>query len=144
MAVRRSTRSTSTCRVTRRPSSSTSEPGCRRKRLSSAPPVAPDGPGGIMSEEVPARNSPSAPARPTIDLGPLPGLSGYALRRAQLAVYHDFHTVVEGHDIRPVQFGVLLVLAANPGMKQSDVGAALGIKRSNFVALIDGLEQRGL
>jgi DNA-binding MarR family transcriptional regulator len=36
------------------------------------------------------------------------------------------------------------VLAHNPGRTQSQVAAALGIKRTNFVALIDSLERRGL
>jgi len=64
-----------------------------------------------------------------VDLGPLPGLVGYALRRAQLVVFQDFHHHVADADIRPVQFSVL---------------AALGIKRTNFVPLLDGLEARGL
>ena len=32
----------------------------------------------------------------------------------------------------------------NPGRKQSEIAEVLGIKRANFVALVNGLEQRGL
>jgi len=81
---------------------------------------------------------------PAVDLGPLPGLIGYALRRAQLAVFHDFIRTLAAVDIRPAQFSVLLVIEANPGLKQSEVSAALGIQRTNFVALLDELERRGL
>jgi len=31
-----------------------------------------------------------------------------------------------------------------PGQKQSEIAEQLGIKRANFVALMDGLERRGL
>jgi DNA-binding MarR family transcriptional regulator len=36
------------------------------------------------------------------------------------------------------------VIENNPGLKQIDVSLALGIKRTNMVALIDILEKRGL
>jgi DNA-binding MarR family transcriptional regulator len=39
---------------------------------------------------------------------------------------------------------VLALIAANPGSKQTQIGEALGIKRANFVTLINGLEARGL
>ena len=84
-------------------------------------------------------------ALPTaVDLGPLPGLIGYALRRAQLAVFQDFHRHFAEADIRPAQFSVLVVLRHNPGLRATQVATALGIKRTNFVPLFDGLEARGL
>lgn len=79
-----------------------------------------------------------------VDLGPLPRLTGYALRRAQLAVFEDFIATLAGLDLRPAQYSVLLVVERNPGSTQTAVAAALGIQRANFVALIDGLEQKGL
>ena len=39
---------------------------------------------------------------------------------------------------------MLALIEANPGSKQTEIGEALGIKRANFVALINGLEARGL
>jgi len=79
-----------------------------------------------------------------IDLGPLPQLIGYALRRAQLTVFQDFFRTFEAFDIAPAQFSVLTVIERNPGLKQSQVCAALGIKRTNFVGMLDELERRGL
>jgi DNA-binding MarR family transcriptional regulator len=84
------------------------------------------------------------PTDPEIDLGPLPILIGYTLRRAQLAVFQDFHQTMAAEDIRTAQYSVLEVLAHNPGLRQTQVSAALGIKTTNFVPLFDVLERRGL
>ena len=79
-----------------------------------------------------------------VDLGPLPELIGYVLRRAQLVVFQDFFNAFAPFDIRPAQFSVLTVIERNPGLTQSQVAAALGIKRTNFVGMLDELEKRGL
>ena len=82
--------------------------------------------------------------KPTVDLGPLPELIGYVLRRAQLVVFQDFFAAFAPFDIRPAQFSVLTVIERNPGLTQSQVAEALGIKRTNFVGMLDALEARGL
>src|SRR5215470_16657850 len=79
-----------------------------------------------------------------LDLGPLPELIGYVLRRAQLVVFQDFFHAFAPFNISPAQFSVLTVIERNPGLTQSQVAAALGIKRTNFVGLLDELERRGL
>src|SRR3954466_4956906 len=80
----------------------------------------------------------------TVDLGPLPDQIGYVLRRAQLVVFQDFFNAFAPFDISPAQFSVLTVIERNPGLTQSQVAAALGIKRTNFVGLLDELERRVL
>jgi DNA-binding MarR family transcriptional regulator len=80
----------------------------------------------------------------TIDLGHLPDLVGYALRQAQLAVFRDFLRAFSRFNIRPVQYGILTVIERNPGLKQQHVCLAIGIRRANFVTLLDDLEHRGL
>ncbi len=77
-------------------------------------------------------------------MGDLPETIGYMLRRAQLAVFDDFIRSLESVSLRPSLFSALLVIEHNPGLKQTEVGDALGIKRANFVALVDELEERGL
>jgi DNA-binding MarR family transcriptional regulator len=77
-------------------------------------------------------------------LRPLEGLIGYALRRAQLAVFDEVIRNLAQLDLRPAQYSVLVVVGNRPGLKQSEVAAALGIQRANFVALLDRLEKRGL
>jgi len=74
----------------------------------------------------------------------LTSLIGYMLRRAQIAVFHNIFQAFAKVGIRPAQFSVLTVIAHNPGRTQSQIAAALGIKRTNFVPLLDGLERRGL
>lgn len=90
-----------------------------------------------------ARRAKGTPA-PAADYGLLPELIGYNLRRAQVRVFQDFATTVGAHDITPGQFGVLTIIAANPGLNQSELGAAMGVDRSTVVAVIDRLEEREL
>lgn len=69
---------------------------------------------------------------------------GYWLRRAQQTVLHDFSETFAPYDLRPAEFSLLMLLARQPGIKQSDAAEILGIQRANFVALVDALQQRGL
>lgn len=87
---------------------------------------------------------PPAAAPPSIDLGPLTERLGYALRRAQIAVFQDFFASFAALDISPATYSALTVIEANPGLSQTQVADALGIQKSNFVAMIGGLEKRGL
>jgi DNA-binding MarR family transcriptional regulator len=79
-----------------------------------------------------------------LDQGLLPDLLGYNLRRAQVAVFTDFARSVGAGDLTPGQFGVLVLVDANPGLSQSELGGAMGVDRSTVVAVIDRLEKRDL
>jgi DNA-binding MarR family transcriptional regulator len=79
-----------------------------------------------------------------LKFGPLDERLGYVLRRAQVAVFRDFFKTFEPLDIKPAQYSILTIIECNPGLKQTQVGDALGIKRTNFVGMIDELESRGL
>ncbi|MEX1179689.1 MAG: MarR family winged helix-turn-helix transcriptional regulator [Cucumibacter sp.] len=72
------------------------------------------------------------------------GIVGYRLRRAQMHVFQQFNLHFAEFDLRPAEFSVLALIADNPGSKQTEIAHALGIKRANFVALINGLDARGL
>jgi len=80
----------------------------------------------------------------TSDLPDLGEIVGYKLRRAQLWVFQDFNETFARMKLRPAEFSVLALIGRNPGQKQTEVAEQLGIKRANFVALMDGLEKRGL
>ncbi len=69
---------------------------------------------------------------------------GYKLRRAQLFVFQDFIATFAQLQLRPAEFSVLALIARGPGQKQTEIARRLGIKRANFVSLMDGLEGRGL
>lgn len=86
----------------------------------------------------------AADDRSAVDLGILGESVGFLLKRAQMAVFADFIETFAAVDLRPAQFSVLVIIGRNPGLKQSQVSAALNIKRTNFVPLLDSLEERGL
>lgn len=90
------------------------------------------------------RETPGAANGQEIDLSTLTDLIGYQLRRAQIAVFDDFIRSFAPHDIRPTQYGVLTAIDGNPGSSQAAIAQSLGIKRSNFVKLIDEFERRKL
>ena len=79
----------------------------------------------------------------TVALGPLENSIGYALRRAQVAVFADFRENMGSAGLRPAQFSVLLVVRETPGLKQSVIADRLGIQRTNFVAMVDELQKKG-
>ena len=94
---------------------------------------------------VPDRNGDDASARgDSIDLGILPGLIGFQLRSAQLAVFQHFNRSLGDAGISPPQFGTLVLIEANPGISQSAVAAALRFDRSTLVQIVDRLEGSGL
>ena len=79
-----------------------------------------------------------------IDYGLLPGLLGYQLRMAQIALFRDFAQGPGEHEVTPGLFGVLVIIEANPDLKQSDLARATHLDRSTVVTIIDNLERRGL
>ena len=94
-------------------------------------------------------NTPLPPAGPgeddeAVDLGLLRGLLHHALRDAQAEVQNDLQASFAAEEMRPLPFAILVVLARNPGLRQIQLGFALGIQPTNLVPLLDGLERRGL
>ena len=85
---------------------------------------------------------PKAPE--TIATAALDGSLGYSLRRAQLSTYREYDLFMARFDIRPAQFAVLTLIRANPGSSQAAISTALGIQKTNFVAVIDRLDSKGL
>ena len=79
-----------------------------------------------------------------LNYGDLDQHLGYVLRRAQLAGFDAFHRATESIDITPARYTALTIVSANPGLSQSDLGAALGTARSGAMMVADWLEERGL
>lgn len=88
--------------------------------------------------------APPVEAAEAVDYDILPELVGYHLRRAQSVVFDDFARTMAAQRIAPGQFGVLVLIAANPGLSQSALARAVGVERSTMVAVIDRLQARGL
>jgi DNA-binding MarR family transcriptional regulator len=80
----------------------------------------------------------------SIALGLLPELIGYQLRLAQIAIFRDFSEGLSDLDVTPGLFGVLVIIEANPDLKQSELARATHLDRSTVVSVIDNLERRQL
>jgi DNA-binding MarR family transcriptional regulator len=75
----------------------------------------------------------------TVHVGFMADMVGYHLRRALGAFNADYARAFSGTGMRQGLFGILSVIAANPGINQGAVARALGIQRANMVALINEL-----
>lgn len=75
---------------------------------------------------------------------PLKELPGYALRRVSAAVMARLAAGLSRLELRPAEATVLLVIAANPGVIQSEVGRLLGIASANMAPLVARLADREL
>ncbi len=80
-----------------------------------------------------------------LDRGLLPTLLGYALRRAQSAVFADFTATFAqaGEALTPGEFGLLVLVERNAGLSQMALARALGIDRSTLVPILDRMQERG-
>ncbi|RJQ84115.1 MarR family winged helix-turn-helix transcriptional regulator [Amycolatopsis panacis] len=77
---------------------------------------------------------------------PTPPPTGSAFLLAQLGAHatRRFAERVAELDLTPPQTGLLRVIARRPGESQQALAAELGTPPTRLVALVDGLEQRGL
>lgn len=78
-----------------------------------------------------------------LDYGPLDDLVGYQLRRAFLRSNHLFATLTGEVGLAPGQFGVLTLIARNPGRTQSRIADGAGLDRSSLTQMLDQLAARG-
>lgn len=84
------------------------------------------------------------PSEVTLQTEATSHIVGYRLRRAQLSVFQRFLAVFDEIGLRPAEYTVMVMVADNPGRKQTDIADVLGIKKANFVTLVHGLEARSL
>lgn len=101
-----------------------------------------------MSRSTPPKVVPEPPEAPLLpvpglDYGVLDDLLGYALRRAQNALYLDFYRATAALDVSPQRFAALVLVGRNPGMRQGLLAQAMGLHRSGALRLTDWLTGRG-
>lgn len=89
------------------------------------------------------RRRPQARSSVAPALGMLPQLLGYHLRLAQRAIFADFAQSMGQLEVSPGLFGLLVIVEANPGLKQTELAAAAQLDRSSLVPALDKLEERG-
>jgi DNA-binding MarR family transcriptional regulator len=80
--------------------------------------------------------------------GPIPGelsvFPGYLLARLGESSRRQFHKALEPEGLHPRDFGVMTMVAAQPGMSQQQLHEKTAIDPSSMVAVIDELEAAGL
>src|ERR1700691_5132349 len=79
-----------------------------------------------------------------VDLGILPRLLGYNLRRAHQTSWRTYVSFIGENKIRPGLFSLLILTRFNPGIAQIELGTHLGVDKASIVALLDRLERAGL
>ena len=97
---------------------------------------------GRLRRPLPTRVERAADAK--VDLGCLPRLLGFNLRRAHQCVWRQYVAVIGEKNIRPGLFSLLVLVGTNPGIAQIELGTHLGIDKASIVALLDRLEQAGM
>lgn len=101
-------------------------------------------PGGILVPAMTTAEKATAPRPETELAGPstdfLDGLVGYRLRQASNAFMSDFAASMIGTGLRAVHVSILSVLEENPGVRQGEIGRALGVARANLAPLMAELE----
>ena len=89
------------------------------------------------------RNADPGMGEGQLRLGDIGDHLGYFLRRLQVWVFHDFIAALSTMNLRPAQYSVLLVIAANPGRSQAEIGRTLNIERARLARMVQELEERG-
>lgn len=74
---------------------------------------------------------------------PLDDLLGYQLRRASAALMGELARELDRIGLKATEASVLILIDANPGITQSEIGRALNIKRANMAPLAAMLDLRG-
>lgn len=81
---------------------------------------------------------------PRIERGDLDANLGLRLRRAHGAVQRHFTAHFDGLGLSQKQVSVLWLTGDHPDVAQTDLAAALDMDRATTMALVHGLEKRGL
>jgi hypothetical protein len=85
---------------------------------------------------------PRSAAASAVHIAQLDDRVGYFLRRLQIAIFKDFIRTLAPVDVRPAQYSVLVLIAANPGRSQAVIGKALNIERARLARILHELERR--
>jgi len=95
-------------------------------------------PGAARTKKEPKRAD--SPARKGI----LDQLLGYQIRRAQMRFFAHFNQRLHHHHTTPGQLGLLLLIAANPGISQVALARAMGIERATLGEFVAKFERQHL
>jgi DNA-binding MarR family transcriptional regulator len=74
----------------------------------------------------------------------LAGYTGFLLSFLGEKSRRRFHETLEPHGFHPREFGLMTVVMRRPGITQQELAGLAQIDPSTMVAVLDGLEARGL
>jgi DNA-binding MarR family transcriptional regulator len=86
-----------------------------------------------------ARKNAAAPT--PINVGLLPNLLGYNVRRAQIALWRDLSRTLGAAKVRPAVFSLMVLVDANPGIAQIELATQLDVDKATIVGLVDQLQK---
>lgn len=89
-----------------------------------------------------SREERATPLRP-LNVGILPNLLGYNVRRAHMALWRDFNRTVGSDIVRPGIFSLMVLMEGNPGIAQIELATQLAIDKATVVGLIRRLQREG-
>ena len=89
-----------------------------------------------------SRGEVAIPVRP-LNVGMLPNLLGYNVRRAHMALWRDFNRTVGSGVVRPGIFSLMVLMDENPGIAQIELATQLAIDKATVVGLIRRLLREG-
>lgn len=81
---------------------------------------------------------------PGLDLSPLAHLIGFRTSLADARLRRAFHARMKPLRLRPVDFTILLLLAANDNVSQRMLCEALDITAPGLAVILDRLQERGV
>jgi DNA-binding MarR family transcriptional regulator len=90
----------------------------------------------------PRRRKQETPApSPPINVGMLPNLLGYNVRRAQIALWRDLTRSLGDIKVRPAEFSMMVLVDSNPGIAQIELANQLDVDKATIVGLVDQLQR---
>lgn len=95
-----------------------------------------------MAARSPARKQ-NETATERLNLGRLGDFVGFRLRRVQNQLSRDFAAATADRKLRSGLFSSLSIIAANPGVSQSELSSVVGLDKSVTVTIVDDLERLG-
>jgi DNA-binding MarR family transcriptional regulator len=96
-----------------------------------------------MSARSSGRKAAGTTAASRLNLGRLGDFVGFRLRRVQNQLSRDFADAAADHGLRSGLFSSLEIIAANPGVSQSELSREVGLDKSVTVTIVDELERFG-
>ncbi len=89
-----------------------------------------------------ARGARTRSVSPPINVGLLPNLLGYNIRRAQIALWRDLTRSLGEVKVRPAEFSLMILVEANPGIAQIELAQQLDVDKATIVGLVGQLQRQ--